>query len=117
MVLPGSDHGEGLGGLQVGGGAGGSGGSAGVEETSVYPSSSPVVHHHGLPLVGLAGGLGPADGVEPLHAGVVGLEGLADVLGVGLGHAVHVEVTEAGGEQDQHLERRRGGEKILQYWT
>ena len=38
---------------------------------------------------------------------MVALQGLADVLGVAVGHAVHVEVAEAGAQHHQDLRQDR----------
>ena len=47
-----------------------------------------------------------ADGVESLHAGVVALQGLADVLGVAVSHAVHVQVAQAAAKHSQDLRQK-----------
>ena len=85
--------------------------TTGVEEAGVYPSLHLIVHHQSVSLhpprrLGQAG-LDSADGVESLHAGVVALQGLADVLGVAVSHAVHVEVAQAGAQHHHHLRQYR----------
>ena len=79
--------------------------SASVEQAGVNAGLHPGVDHQGLPVCGGAGCLGSADWVQSLHTRVVTLQGLADVLGVSVGHTVHVEVAEAGRHQQDQLHR------------
>ena len=75
-----------------------SSGSPGVQEAGIYPLPRPMVDHHCVPPHSA-----PTDGVQSLHAGVVALQSLADVLGVGVGHAVDVEVAQAGARHQHNL--------------
>ena len=57
-----------------------------------------MVDHHSVPPRNA-----PTYRVQSLHAGVVALQSLADVLGVGVGHAVDVEVAQAGAGHQHDL--------------